>query len=234
MCVTVPEQQSKPYSFGGRFCIREGATCQDMSRDEIRDFFFEKCLIRLDETPCTAFDPSSEITTARRAEFAERAAIDSEQDPMTVLENLHLTKDASISHAGAWLMADGITHFTLQAGVTCAVFRGNAKAHVLHRKGYTAYAVSVSIDLATKVVHPGRKDSHCAGGLPPGSHSEVPVPAKGNQASFLLLVEQGVHGSSEGEAHPGQLARRHQGEEVHQLKRENGYPKQLLAGPSLG
>ena len=27
LCVTVPEQHAKPYSFGGRFFIREGATC---------------------------------------------------------------------------------------------------------------------------------------------------------------------------------------------------------------
>ena len=33
--VTVPEQHSKPYSFGGRFYVREGATCQQLSRDEI-------------------------------------------------------------------------------------------------------------------------------------------------------------------------------------------------------
>ena len=53
LCVTVPEQHGKPYSFGGRFFVREGATCQQMSRDEIRDFFFQEGLIRVDETPAT-------------------------------------------------------------------------------------------------------------------------------------------------------------------------------------
>ncbi len=134
--VTVPEQHGKPYSFGGRFYIREGATCQQMSRDEIRDFFFEEGLIRLDETPCNAFDPSVEITTARWAEFTERAGIDAGLDPLTVLENLHLVKDAGMTHAGAWLLADDITRFTLQAVVTCAVFRGNAKTHILDRKEF--------------------------------------------------------------------------------------------------
>ena len=136
LCVTIPEQHGKPYSFGGRFYIREGATCQKMSRDEIRDFFFEEGLVRLDETPCNTFDPSVEITTARWAEFAERAGIDPGLDPMAVLENLHLVKDAGITHAGAWLLADDITRFTLQAGVTCAVFRGNAKTHILDRKEF--------------------------------------------------------------------------------------------------
>ena len=134
--VTVPEQRGKPYSFGGRFFIREGATCQQMSRDEIRDFFFKEGLIRLDETPCNAFDPSVEITPDRWAEFAERAGIDPGLDSMTVLENLHLLKDAGMTHAGAWLLADDITRFTVQAGVTCAVFRGSTKTHILDRKEF--------------------------------------------------------------------------------------------------
>jgi ATP-dependent DNA helicase RecG len=36
LCITVPEQHSKPYSFGGKFFIREGATSQQMARNEIR------------------------------------------------------------------------------------------------------------------------------------------------------------------------------------------------------
>ena len=136
LCVTVPEQHGKPYAYGGRFYVREGATCQQMSRDEIREFFFEEGLIRMDETLCRAFDPSVEITPARWAEFAERAGIDPGLPPMTVLENLHLVKDACMTHAGAWLLADDITRFTLQAGVTCAVFRGSTKAHILDRKAF--------------------------------------------------------------------------------------------------
>ena len=134
--VTVPEQHGKPYSFRGRFFIREGATCQQLSRDEIRDFFFKEGLIRLDETPCNAFDPSVEITPVRWAEFAQHAGIDPGLNPVTVLENLHLVKDARMTHAGAWLLADDVTRFTLQAGVTCAVFRGSAKTHILDRKEF--------------------------------------------------------------------------------------------------
>lgn len=134
--VTVPEQHGKPYSFRGRFFMREGATCQQLSRDEIRDFFFKEGLIRLDETPCNAFDPSVEITSVRWAEFAQHAGIDPEMSPIAVLENLHLVKDARMTHAGAWLLADDITRFTLQASVTCAVFRGSAKTHILDRKEF--------------------------------------------------------------------------------------------------
>ncbi|WP_083475285.1 helix-turn-helix domain-containing protein [Methanogenium cariaci] len=43
LSVTVPAQQSKPYSFGGKFFIREGgASSQQMSRNEIREFFYSE------------------------------------------------------------------------------------------------------------------------------------------------------------------------------------------------
>lgn len=136
LLVSVPEQQGKPYSFGGRFFVREGATCQQMSRDEIREFFFKEGLIRPDETLCSSFDLSVELTPARWAEFAVRVGIDPELDTITVLENLHLVKNAELTYAGAWLLADDITRFTLQAGVTCAVFKGSTKIHILDRKEF--------------------------------------------------------------------------------------------------
>ena len=109
--VTVPEQHGKPYSFKGRFYVREGATCQQLSRDEIRDFFFKEGLIRLDETPCNAFDLSVEITSARWAEFAQHTGIDPTLDPMTVLENLHLVKDARMTQRRS--LAAGRRHHPL-------------------------------------------------------------------------------------------------------------------------
>ena len=147
LCVSVPEQHGKPYSFGGRFFIREGATSQQMSREEIRDFFFREGLIREDETPCNAFDLSEEITSARWAEFAERTGIDPAMDPIPVLENLHLVRDSKMTHAGAWLLTDDITRFTIQASVTCAVFRGSTKTHILDRREFKGSLYSIYQDV---------------------------------------------------------------------------------------
>ena len=65
LCVRVPAQQSKPYSFGGRFYIREGASSQQMSREEIREFFFKEGLIRFDETPCRSFNINRDLRACR-------------------------------------------------------------------------------------------------------------------------------------------------------------------------
>ena len=136
LCVTVPEQHGEPYR-GEVLRPRGRHLPADVPRrDSSPYFFFKEGLIRLDETPCNAFDPSVEITPTGWSEFAERAGIDSGLDSMTVLENLHLVKDTRMTHAGAWLLADDITRFTVQASVTCAVFRGSAKTHILDRKEF--------------------------------------------------------------------------------------------------
>ena len=75
LCVTVPEQHSKPYSFGGKFFIREGATSQQMSREEIRQFFFKEGLIHFDETPCADYDLRKHLTAKIWKRFAGRAGI---------------------------------------------------------------------------------------------------------------------------------------------------------------
>ena len=111
LVVNVPEQYGKPYSFGGRFHIREGANCQRMSRDEIRESFYKEGLIRFDETLCPRFDLRRDLTPDIWSRFAARARIPDDMEPLTALENLH-----RMTHAGAWLLADDVTRYSLQAG----------------------------------------------------------------------------------------------------------------------
>ena len=146
LCVRVPAQQSKPYSFGGKFFIREGASSQQMSREEIREFFFKEGLIRFDETPCRSFDLESDLTTESWARFAERAGIAEDLEPVSTLENLHLLKAGEMTYAGAWLLADDITRYTLRAGVTCAVLQGVTKNRILDRKEFTGDLYSIFED----------------------------------------------------------------------------------------
>ena len=125
--VTVPEQHSKPYSFGGKFFMREGATSQQMSREEIREFFFKEGLIHFDETPCRRFSLQDDLTDDVWKLFSKRAKIPAEMDALTALENLHLVKDGQMSHAGAWLLAKDIRKFYVSADVACALFMGTER-----------------------------------------------------------------------------------------------------------
>ncbi len=146
LCVRVPAQHSKPYSFGGKFFIREGASSQQMKREEIREFFFKEGLIRFDETPCPAFELERDLTDERWQRFAHRARLPSNLAPLPTLENLHLVKDGHMTHAGAWLLADDITRYTLRAGVTCALFRGVTNTYIIDRKDFVGDLYSIFED----------------------------------------------------------------------------------------
>ena len=65
-----------------------------------------------------------DLTPEAWARFAKRAHIPDGMDPIVALENLHLLENGVMTHAGAWLLAEDITRYTLTAGVTCAVLRG--------------------------------------------------------------------------------------------------------------
>ena len=137
LCVRVPPQHGKPYSLRGKFFIREGANSQQMSREEIREFFFKEGLIRFDETPCRSFDLVRDLTDEIWVRFAQRAGVPEDLEPVVTLENLHLVKGGQMTHAGAWLLTDDVTRYTLRAGVTCAVLQGVTKTHILDRKDFT-------------------------------------------------------------------------------------------------
>ena len=146
LCITIPEQHGKPYSFGGKYYIREGASSQQMSRDEIREFFFKEGLIRFDKTPCHNFKIDRDLTPEAWARFAARAHIPDGMDPIVALENLHLLEGGTMTHAGAWLLAEDITRYTLTAGVTCAVLRGVTNTHIIDLKNFTGDICSIYDD----------------------------------------------------------------------------------------
>jgi ATP-dependent DNA helicase RecG len=45
LVVTIPQGPDRPHGSSGRFYLREGATCQHMTRGQIRDYFFHEGLI---------------------------------------------------------------------------------------------------------------------------------------------------------------------------------------------
>jgi ATP-dependent DNA helicase RecG len=70
-------------------------------------------------------------------QFVKRAKLPQGLDMRTALRNLHLVRDDQMTHAGAWLLSDDITRISVSASVTCALFRGTHKAHILDRKEFT-------------------------------------------------------------------------------------------------
>ena len=136
LVVKVPAQHSKPYSFGGKFFIREGASSQQMTRSEIREFFYKEGLIHFDETPCERFSLAEDLTDEVWERFRRRARIPADMEALTALENLHLIRDSKMTHAGSWLLARDIRKFNVSGDVAGALFMGTDKVRILDRRGF--------------------------------------------------------------------------------------------------
>ncbi len=135
--VEVPAQQGKPYSFGGKFFIREGASSQQMSREEIREFFYNEGLIHFDETLCEKFSIADDLDDENWKLFRQRARIPEGMEPETALRNLHLlTENGRMTRAGAWLLAKDIRKFRISGDVSCALFMGTNKVRILDRRDF--------------------------------------------------------------------------------------------------
>ena len=92
---------------------------------------------RFDETLCPRFDLRRDLTPDIWSRFAARARIPDDMEPLTALENLHLVREGQMTHAGAWLLADDVTRYSLQAGVTCALLCGVTKTNIIDLKNFT-------------------------------------------------------------------------------------------------
>ncbi len=136
LVVSVPKQNSKPYSFAGKFYLREGASSQQLERDEIRNLFFQEGLIHFDEMSCDRFVLNTCLTDNSFRYFAKRAKIPSDLVPVQALENLHLVRNGKITNTGAWLLSEDIRSVSSSAHISCALFQGISKVNILDRKDF--------------------------------------------------------------------------------------------------
>lgn len=201
LCVRVPAQRGKPYSFGGRFFIREGASSQQMSRDEVRDFFFAEGVIRFDESPCNRFSLDGDLDEDTWAAFRRRAKIPDHMEPETALGNLRLLAgDGRITNAGAWLLAKDIRRVHSSAHLTCALFQGTTKTEILDRRDFPGDVYSM-IDGAMTWVR--SKINVCR-------EWEVPAPAIDVSERWVTVTFRRVAWGGEGSEATSKRPGRHQ------------------------
>ena len=135
--VVVPPQKRKPYSFGGRFFMRDGASSRQMSNAEIEELFYAAGRLHFDRKPCPDFSLDNDLDDETWARFSRRAKIPESMDRMVALRNLGLLdSDDRMTHAGAWLLARDIRRFTTSAHVSCALFMGIEKVRILDRRDF--------------------------------------------------------------------------------------------------
>ncbi|NOY74953.1 MAG: hypothetical protein GXP32_04075, partial [Kiritimatiellaeota bacterium] len=133
VAIVVPSQNAKPYSYAGKFYLRDGTSSQQLSRNEIREFFFKEGVIHFDEKNCNSFVLDTDLTERAWSKFQKTARIPTSMPLKDALSNLHLLKQGEMTNAGAWLLCEDIKKYNISGGVICALFMGTTKLHILDR-----------------------------------------------------------------------------------------------------
>lgn len=136
LIINVFEGEEKPYSYGGKFFIREGANTQQLTREEIRTFFQKEGRILFDEMFNENFNIEKDFDNSKYNKFLTKAGISKVVSKKIILENLGLLKDGYMKNAGILLFAKNVTKFFINATITCCIFKGKSKVEILDRKEF--------------------------------------------------------------------------------------------------
>jgi ATP-dependent DNA helicase RecG len=140
--VTVPRSDDCPHSSGGRYYIREGATCQQMTRSQIREYFLREGTLLFDTMVNRDFNVTKDLVKKTYAAFAAAAGIPATLDMHDSLRNLKLLSDKGMTNAGALLLGGRGSRFLVSATVMCALFQGTTKTKILDQKLFDEDLVS--------------------------------------------------------------------------------------------
>ena len=138
MIIKVPEGTNKPYAINGKFLIREGASSQQLTRDEVSEFFRAENIVKFDEKVNQNFNLDNDFDKEKFKTFLRLSGIDNNLDREDILNNLLLLEDDKLKNAGVLLFCHRITKFFRNAKITCVLYKGNDKVKILDRKDFDA------------------------------------------------------------------------------------------------
>lgn len=136
LIINVPEGKNKPYSANGKFYVRQGANSQQLTRDEIREFFQKEGKISFDEKLNEKFNLHTDFNKESFSIFLEKSKISPLLGKEEILKNLELLENKRLKNAGILLFCSRVTRFFLNAQVTCALFLGTDKVNILDKKEF--------------------------------------------------------------------------------------------------
>ena len=140
LIVHVPEGVNKPYRCVNGFYIRSGASCAKLSTQEIIEFIKSEGKLRFEEliTPSAAFLAILDESAVSR--YFRLAGISGVLGTEALLSNLGvLEKNGSalvLNNAGVLFFAKDPARILPHCVVTCILFKGNSKVHILDRKSF--------------------------------------------------------------------------------------------------
>src|SRR3989339_608646 len=134
--VNIPEGKNKPYSVNGKFFVRQGANCQQLTRDEIGEFFKKEGKILFDEKINDKFNFKEDFNEEAFKLFLEKAKISPMLSREDILKNMELIENNKMKNAGVLMFCNKINRFFMNATITCALFLGEDKVSILDKKEF--------------------------------------------------------------------------------------------------
>ena len=136
--VDVPEGKEKPYGCSRGFFLRIGPNSQKLTRNEIVSFFQKEGRIRFDELENRKAVFSRDFDDLAFSNFLKLASITPSIDKDFLLTNLDcLSENGKMTNAGVLFFTKTTEFLLLQATVTCVLYKGIEKVHVLDRKDFS-------------------------------------------------------------------------------------------------
>jgi ATP-dependent DNA helicase RecG len=140
LIIHVPEGTNKPYRCANGFYIRSGAGCAKLSTQEIIEFIKSEGKLRFEEliTPSAVYPTALDESAASR--YFRLAGISGVIGMEELLKNLGvLDKDRNgevLNNAGIPFFAKDPARILPHCVVTCLLYKGNSKVHILDRKSF--------------------------------------------------------------------------------------------------
>ena len=140
LVVHVSQGSEKPYSCSSGFYTRIGPNAQKMNRNQIIEFFQSEGRIRFEELMNQKFDFQNDFDPQKLVRFLSLAEIAPVLDTRSILLNLGVAEQQTgnliFNNTGIFFFARDLDQFYPHAGITCALYKGIEKVHVLDRKDF--------------------------------------------------------------------------------------------------
>ena len=141
--VDIPEGKDKPYGCSRGFFLRIGPNSQKLTRNEIVAFFQKEGQIRFDELENRKAVFSRDFDVSAFNNFLQLASITPSIDKDFLLANLDcLAENGQMTNAGVLFFSKSTEFLLLQATVTCVLYKGIEKIHVLDRKDFSGNIIN--------------------------------------------------------------------------------------------
>jgi ATP-dependent DNA helicase RecG len=180
LVVHVRESDARPVQCSEGFFWRQGAVTQKLSRNEIRDFFRAEGSVRFDLSPSPRFRYLQDFDRQKYAAWLALSGISGRPRTEDVLINIEAAERSGgkllFRNAGVLFFAKESRRFFNQAYITCLLFKGTDKVHVLDRKDF-AGGIVADIEDALRFIERNTRTAYRIEGLRREDIPEYPMKA---------------------------------------------------------